>query len=208
MATPKTLLFDLGGVLIDWNPRYVYRAHFNDDEKMEWFLANITDPDWNENQDAGYPLAKATEEKVAEFPEWEKEIRMYYGEWEAMLGGPIPDMVSLFRELSAFNKPIYALTNWSAETFPVALKRYGFLHEFDGIVVSGTEKMRKPAPAFYQLTLDRFGLEAENVVFIDDNLRNIEAARAMGIIGIHHTDSTTTRRALEDEGFLGGEGLA
>ena len=201
MSTAKTLLFDLGGVLIDWNPRYVYRAHFQDDEKMEWFLANITDPDWNENQDAGYPLAAATEEKVAEFPEWETEIRMYYGEWEAMLGGPIDEMVSLFRGLRAKYEPIYALTNWSAETFPVALERYGFLHAFDDIVVSGTEKMRKPAPEFYQLTLDRFGLRAENVVFIDDNLRNIEAARQMGMIGIHHQEVARTREALAGLGF-------
>ena len=209
MSATRTLLFDLGGVLIDWNPRYVYRAHFDDDEKMEWFLANITDPDWNENQDAGYSLHAAMEEKVKEFPDWETEIRMYYGDWEAMLGGPIEDMVSLFRELRAESvQPIYALTNWSAETFPVALERYGFLHDFDGIVVSGVEKMRKPDPKFYQLALDRYDLQAENVVFIDDNLRNIEAARAMGITGIHHTDFTKTRRALEDLGFLGGEGLA
>lgn len=184
----NTIIFDLGGVLIDWNPLYVFHDNYFDSvEKRNYFFKHICTSDWNENQDAGYPIAKATEERVALFPEWEKPIRDFYGRWTDMLGGPIQETVDIFRQLK--QKPdlkFYALTNWSAETFPIALERFGFLQWFDGRVVSGEEGMRKPFPEFYQLLLTRYEVKPEVALLIDDNLRNIKAAEAIGIKGIHY----------------------
>ncbi|MGB5419701.1 HAD family hydrolase [Algibacter sp.] len=186
MKKIDTIIFDLGGVLIDWNPEYVFLDEFNGNrEKMQWFFDNICTHDWNENQDAGYPIERATEERVALFPEHEKHIRMFYGRWVEMLGDAIQGTVKI---LEAFIKSddykVVALTNWSAETFPIALERFEFLHWFEGIIVSGEEKTRKPFDDIYNLTLSRFNIKAENAVFIDDNLRNIEAANNLGINGI------------------------
>lgn len=191
MKNIDTIIFDLGGVLIDWNPEYVYLDVFNGDrEKMKWFFDNICTHDWNENQDAGYPLAKATEERVALFPEHEELIRMYYGRWVEMLGEAIFDTVDILDQLvSKKQHKIVALTNWSHETFPVALERFEFLHWFEGIVVSGEEKTRKPFKEIYETTLSRFNIIAEQSIFIDDNLRNIEAANALGINGVHFKSS-------------------
>jgi 2-haloacid dehalogenase len=182
-----TIIFDLGGVLIDWNPEYVYLDVFNGDrEKMKWFFDTICTNDWNENQDAGYPLAKATEERVALFPEHEELIRMYYGRWEDMLGNAINETVTILKQLIDSKKyKVIALTNWSHETFPVALKKFEFLHWFEGIVVSGEEKLRKPFNEIYELTLNRYKIIAEHSLFIDDNLRNVEAAKSLGINAIH-----------------------
>jgi len=181
--TIKNIIFDLGGVLIDWNPEYVFLDEFGGDrQKMQAFFDEVCTFDWNENQDAGYPLAQATEDRIALFPEHEPLIRMYYGRWEEMLGEAIEGTVDLLKKLVAHpNYKVVALTNWSAETFPVALKRFEFLHWFEGIVVSGTEKTRKPFPEIYQTTLNRFDIVAEESVFIDDNARNVDAAAALGI---------------------------
>ncbi len=186
MTQINTIIFDLGGVLIDWQPEYVYLDEFNGDrEKMQWFFDNICTQDWNENQDAGYPMAKATEERVALFPEYEALIRMFYGRWVEMLGNAIIGTVEILNTLiTSKNYKVVALTNWSSETFPIALERFEFLQWFDGIVVSGDEKTRKPFDEIYKLTLNRYDITAENAVFIDDNLRNIEAANALGINGI------------------------
>jgi 2-haloacid dehalogenase len=185
----NTVIFDLGGVLIDWNPRYVYRTIFKTEEEIDWFFENVATHDWNENQDAGYPIAQATEELVAQHPEWEKEIKAYYGRWTEMLGGPIQGTVDIFRQLKDTpGLKTYALTNWSAETFHIALDRYEFLHWFDGRVVSGEERTRKPFPDFYQRLLDRYDVDPSQALFIDDNLRNVKAAEELGIKGIHfHT---------------------
>ena len=189
MSEINTVIFDLGGVLIDWNPRYVYRQIFKTEEEIDWFFENICTSDWNENQDAGYSIASATEEKVKEFPEWENEIRAYYGRWKEMLGDAIHDTVKIFERLRKHTDlNFYALTNWSAETFPVALERFEFLKWFDGIVVSGDEKTRKPYAEFYQRLLDRYQVSASKSVFIDDNLRNVKAAETLGIKGIHFKD--------------------
>ncbi|AUP81476.1 HAD family hydrolase [Flavivirga eckloniae] len=181
-----TIIFDLGGVLIDWNPEYVFLDEFNGDrEKMQWFFDNICTYDWNENQDAGYPIAKATEDRVALFPEHETLIRMYYGRWIEMLGEAINGTVDILESLIKSKKyKVVALTNWSSETFPIAQERFEFLQWFEGIIVSGEEKTRKPFNEIYNITLNRFDITAEKSVFIDDNLRNIEAANALGINGI------------------------
>lgn len=181
-----TIIFDLGGVLIDWNPRYVYRGIFDTEEKIDWFFENICTNEWNEMQDAGRSLKEATEELVSKYPEHEMEVRAYYDRWEEMLGGPIHETVEILRSLKETKKyKMYALTNWSAETFPVALQRYDFLNWFDGIVMSGEERTRKPFPEIYRVLLDRFNINSSEAVFIDDSLRNIKGAEAMGIAGIH-----------------------
>ena len=198
----KNIIFDLGGVLIDWNPEYVYLRVFEGDrKKMKWFFNDICTMDWNENQDAGYPIKQATEDRIKMFPQYEEWIRMYYGRWEEMLGGPIKKTVEVLDQL--LKKPQYrvvALTNWSAETFPVALDRFEFLHHFEGIVVSGYEKTRKPFPEIYQLTLDRFGFKPEQSLFIDDNLRNIIAADEMGIQTIHFQKPNEFESILKEKG--------
>ena len=182
-----SIIFDLGGVLIDWNPDYVYLDVFKGNlDKMNWFYKNICTMNWNENQDAGYPISKATEEKVIEFPEYEKLIRMYYGRWDEMLKDSIPGTLEVLKKLVLSKKyKIYALTNWSSETFPKALKKFEFLKWFDGIVVSGEEKTRKPYKKIYEITINRFNLEPNKTLFIDDNLSNIEAAKKLHINSIH-----------------------
>ena len=184
----NTVIFDLGAVLIDWNPDYVFdETYFQSQEQRDFFFQNVCTPDWNENQDAGYPIAKATEEKLTEFPEWEKPIKDFYGRWEEMLGEQIQETVDIFKQLKENkNLKFYALTNWSAETFPIALYRFEFLQWFDGLVVSGEEKIRKPFPEFYQLLLKRYNVTPEEALFIDDNLRNVKAAEMLGIKSIHY----------------------
>ena len=194
-----TIVFDLGGVLIDWNPAYVYRQVFSTEEEMNWFLQNITTNDWNENQDAGKPLAEATEELITQFPEQEKNIRVFYDRWEEMLGGPINETVELFRELrnNADNK-IYALTNWSAETFPIALKKYDFLHWFDGRLVSGEEKTRKPFMDIYEKLIERFSINPNTTIYIDDNKRNLYPAQKLGMHIIHFNSPQQLRNELQE----------
>lgn len=204
MKNIDTIIFDLGGVLIDWNPEYVYLDVFKGDrEKMKWFFDTICTNDWNENQDAGYPLSKATEERVKLFPEHEELIRMYYGRWEEMLGDAIDDTVTILEQLIDSDKyKVVALTNWSHETFPVALRKFEFLHWFEGIIVSGEEKTRKPFKDIYELTLNRFQIKPENSIFIDDNLRNIEAAKALGINSIHFKSALLLKEHLRSYDVL------
>ena len=203
MNTIKNIIFDLGGVLIDWNPAYVYLEVFDGDQKkMQWFFDEICTMDWNENQDAGYPLQQATEDRVKMFPQYAEWIRMYYGRWEEMLGNAIEGTVDVLLKLIADpNYRVIALTNWSAETFPVALARFDFLHLFEGIVVSGTEKMRKPFPEIYHLALDRYGFKASETVFIDDNHRNIAASSALGIQSILFKNPDDLERDLKEKGI-------
>ena len=197
-----TIIFDLGGVLIDWNPRYVYRKIFKTEQEIEWFLENVTTPDWNENQDAGYPLHKATEELVGKHPEWEPEIKAYYGRWLEMLGGQIHETVEVLQQLKHTGKyRLYALTNWSAETFPHALERFEFFKLFEGVVVSGEEKMRKPSAEFYKIILDRYRLDPSTTVFIDDSLRNVKGAEATGITGIHFHNPSQLKEELRRLGI-------
>ena len=181
-----TIIFDLGGVLIDWNPEYVYKDVFNgDQQKVDWFLNNICTSDWNVEQDAGRTLSEGTEILVNQFPEHEKLIRIFYDRWEDMIGGVIKETEDILYNLKHQDKyNLYALTNWSHETFHVPLKRYDFFNNFEGIVVSGDEKTRKPFPDIYHTTLKRFDLTPENCIFIDDNQDNIITANKLGINGV------------------------
>jgi len=183
----NTIIFDLGGVLLDWNPMYVYDdKYFDSVEKRDYFFSTVCTSEWNEEQDAGRPISDGTEVLVKQFPEWEKPIRDYYGRWTDMLRGDIPETVSLLRKLKESGRyKLYALTNWQAELFQIALVRHPFLYWFDGRVVSGVEKTRKPFPEFYQLLLNRYSVDPASALFIDDNLRNVAGAEAVGIKGIH-----------------------
>jgi 2-haloacid dehalogenase len=199
----STIIFDLGGVLIDWNPQYLFRKIFANESDMKQFLEQVCTPEWNEEQDAGRTIKEATEDLVTKFPEHEQPIRAYYGRWEEMLGGAFEDAVEVFKELKETNKyKIYALTNWSAETFPIALEKYPFLKWFDGVVVSGTEKMRKPFPEFYNILLDRYAVKAGEAVFIDDNERNITAAKKMGLDAISFVNAGQLRNELRQRQIL------
>ena len=199
-----TIIWDLGGVLIDWKTTYVYDEHYFDSiEKRTQFFETVCTNDWNENQDAGYPIEQATAEKIAEFPQWESAIRDFYGRWEDMLRGPIHETVDRYRDLHTSGRyKFYALTNWSAETFPIALARFDFLHWFDGRIVSGEEKTRKPFPKFYQILFDRYQIVPERSLFIDDNLRNVQAAEALNIPSIHFQDAVQLRGELAGRGVL------
>ncbi|HYJ39051.1 MAG TPA: HAD family phosphatase [Chitinophagaceae bacterium] len=198
----KNIVFDLGGVLVDWNPDYVYKKIFNDDgEKMRWFYQNICTSDWNEEQDAGRTLTEGTELLVKKFPDHEENIRAYYGRWEEMLGGPIAGTVEILRKLKQ-NKGLrlYALTNWSHETFPIALKLYDFLHWFDGRLVSGEEKTRKPFKEIYELLIKKFNLDPSRSIYLDDNQRNLYPAAELGFYTIHFQSPAQFEEELKKAG--------
>jgi 2-haloacid dehalogenase len=199
----NTIIFDLGGVLIDWNPEYVFRELIPDEGRRRFFFENICTHDWNVEQDAGRPLAVATQLLVSQYPDWEPEIRAFYDRWEDMLGGPIHETVELFRELKdAGRHRLLALTNWSGETFPVALERYEFLKWFEGIVVSGDEMTRKPFPDIYQILLDRYEVAPGEAVFIDDAIKNVHGAEAVGIKGLHFQGAGPLRQSLQSLGMI------
>lgn len=192
------IVFDLGGVLIDWNPEYVFKKVIPDEARRQYFFENICTHEWNVEQDAGRSLSDATALLLGQFPDWEPEIRAYYDRWEEMLGGPIHDTVDLLRAYRDGGKHrLLALTNWSNETFPVALGRYDFLHWFEGIVVSGDEKTRKPFSDIYEILLSRYDVAPESAVFIDDSLKNVQGAEALGIRGIHFKNAAELRQTLE-----------
>ena len=190
------LIFDFGGVLIDWNPHYLYDSYFGDRAKTDWFLANICTMKWNEQVDAGKPMAEATAELVAKFPEWKKEIEMYFGRWIEMIGEAIPGMYELLLELKARGHRLFGLSNWSAETFVQIKEDFPALKLLEGMVVSGYVKCLKPSPEIYQLLLDRYSLKASDCVFIDDNAANVAGAEAVGIRGIRFTSLSDLRAAL------------
>ena len=203
MAAITTIIFDLGNVLLDWSPMHVYRDYFDSVEKRNYFFENICTSDWNEQQDEGRSIVEATQELVTKFPEWEQPIRDFYGRWTEMLKGPIPESVEIFRQLKESGKyKLYALTNWQTGLFDIALVRYNFLHWFDGRVVSGEEKTRKPFPEFYQRLLDRYQVDPSGALFIDDSLRNVKAAEAMGLKSIHFQSSGQLRNDLESFGLM------
>lgn len=185
-----TIVFDLGGVLIDWNPRYVYQKIFNTTEAVEYFLNQICTTEWNELQDAGRTLSDATKLLQDAHPHYFTEIQIYYDKWEDMLGGVIQTTVDLLQDLhDSKNYKIYALTNWSAETFPIALTKFKFLSLFEGILVSGEERLKKPDPAIFQLLIDRYDLIPDKTLFIDDNAKNIITAQNLGFNVVHFSST-------------------
>jgi 2-haloacid dehalogenase len=194
-------VFDLGGVLINWNPRYLYRRLFKDDEAaMERFLCEVCTPEWNAQQDAGRSLAEAMAELSARHPHHRELIEAYYGRWPEMLAGPIEGTVAVLEELHAGGHYLCALSNWSAETFPIAREQYSFLGRFQTIVLSGEERLIKPDPAIFHVLLQRIGRRAEECVFIDDAPANARAARQLGFGVIEFTSPEELRVRLRECG--------
>lgn len=197
-----TIIFDLGGVLIDWNPRYLYRKIFKSEAEVSWFLENICTSEWNDQQDAGRSFEQATQELITTHPEFKEAITAWYSRWKETISGPIPGTVDILREIRDSGQfRLYALTNWSAETFPWALDNFHFLHWFEGIVVSGVEKCRKPLPEFFQILFDRYHVKPERSLFIDDNLANIKGAKALGLNSIAFESPEQLRRVLGERGL-------
>lgn len=199
----ETIIFDLGAVLIDWNPRHLYRKIFKTEEEISWFLENICTSEWNDEQDAGRSFEEATEELLTRHPEWVEPIRAWYGRWQETIQGPIQGTVDILKTIKeSENYRLYALTNWSAQTFPWALDTFEFLHWFEGIVISGVEKMRKPQPEFYQILFDRYHVNPRNTLFIDDNARNIETGKSIGLTTIHFQSPSQLHTELHQLGVL------
>jgi len=194
--TTKAVVFDLGGVLIDWDPRYLYRKLLADEAAVEEFLATVCTPEWDTEQDRGRPFAEGVAELVERYPAHAAAITAYHERWPEMLGGDISGTVELLAELRAAGVPLYALTNWSAETFGIARERFQFLDWFDGVLVSGEERMIKPDPAIFQLMVERFGLDPGSTFYVDDSAANVEAAGRLGFDAARFTSPGQLRRDL------------
>jgi 2-haloacid dehalogenase len=204
---PSTVVFDLGGVLVNWDPRHLYRQLFDDPEEMESFLAEVTTAEWNARQDAGRPWALAVELLAAEHPERRDLIEAFHRRWPEMLAGEIPGTVEVLADLRAEGVRLFALSNWSADTFPVARERFDFLAWFDGIVISGEVGVNKPDRRIFEHLLEQFGIEPEATLFIDDSSANVDAAIALGFRAIRFTDATALRIELVRLGLLPHLGL-
>ena len=195
-------MFDLGAVLIDWDPRHMYRKLIDDEAVMEEFLSEIATLRWNAYHDAGRLWSDGVAMLSAVYPEYAEWIAAYKDRWEEMLNGPIEGTLEILTELKEKGAEVHALTNWSAETFPVAWERYEFLQWFEHIVVSGHERMKKPEPDIYRVLLDRIGRTADECVFIDDSAANIATAANLGFATIHFSSPDHLRRELAALGLL------
>ncbi len=204
-ANRSVAVFDLGGVLIDWNPRYLYRKLFvGDDQAMEHFLSTVCTPSWNARQDAGRTLAEACALLTSMHPDKSPLIDAWRHRYDEMLGGPIHGTVDLLSELRSREVPLYALSNWSTETYPAALKRFDFLKWFRGVLLSGEVRLLKPDPRFYELFFQTFAINPAHAIYIDDLQPNVETATALGMHGILFTDPQALRKELQNIGFIPG----
>ncbi|MEO5939488.1 MAG: HAD family phosphatase [Candidatus Limnocylindrales bacterium] len=199
-ATPTAVVFDLGGVLIDWDPRHLYRQLFADEAEMEWFLREVVSPAWNLEHDRGRSFADGVARLTREHPDRADLIAAFHERWPEMLGGPIQPTVDLLAELRDTGIRLLALTNWSAETWPIGRERFGFLGWFEAIVVSGVERLVKPDPAIFRILVDRHGVDPALTVFIDDLVTNVDAATDLGFRAIHFSDAASLRDALSAAG--------
>ena len=196
-APVQTLVFDLGGVIIDWNPRHLYRKLFpGDDAAMESFLTQVCSPAWNAQQDAGRPFAEGIRALQQQHPASAELIAAYWERWEEMVPSEIPGAGALLRELRTAGMPLYALSNWSAETWPRAKGRFDVWDCFDGIVISGEIRLAKPDAAIFEHLLDRYALDAAATLFIDDSDPNVEAARRVGLQALRFTSVPALRAEL------------
>ncbi|MBM3545882.1 MAG: HAD family phosphatase [Alphaproteobacteria bacterium] len=201
-ARRSTVVFDLGGVLLDWNPRYLYRKLIPDEAECERFLAEVCHPEWNIAQDGGRSFADAKAEAIARHPDKADLIRAWLPRFAEMIPQAVQGTVDILERLHASGVPLYALTNFSRETFPPTFKRFAFFQRFRGIVVSGDERMLKPEARIYQLLCSRYGVRPEDAVFIDDSPKNAEGATAVGIHGIHFRNPAQLEQELRSLGFL------
>jgi 2-haloacid dehalogenase len=196
------IVFDLGGVLIDWNPRHLYRKLFDDDAQMEWFLEEVCHQAWNLEQDRGRTFADAIEEAVLRHPDQRAMIEAYHARWDEMIAGAIEGSVAILEELADAGYELHALTNWSAETFPIGRARFAFLERFGTILVSGDERLVKPDVRIFQLLLERIAHPAQRCIYIDDSEPNVAAAAALGFDAIPFTSPSALRAALVERKLL------
>lgn len=201
---PSAVVFDLGGVLLDWDPRHLYRKLFDDDAAMEHFLSEVCTMEWHHAHDLGIPPEQTSPPLIAAHPEQAELIWAWTRRSEEMLGGPIEGTVEILRTLTDQGVPCYALTNMETWTYPGRRERYEFLRWFDGTVVSGFERVAKPDVRVFELLLDRFGLSAPTTLFIDDSAKNVRAARAVGMQAVEFESPDRLRRRLADAGLLHG----
>lgn len=204
MSGKKTtkIIFDLGNVLLDWSPRYLYSKIFQDEDQIDWFLDNVCTDDWIRELDGGKPFAEGVAERSRLYPQFADQIEAFDKRWQETLRGEIAGSVRLLEELHDAGAPIYALTNFSAEKYRETRPRYGFFSRFTGLVVSGEEGLMKPDPAIYRLLLQRFGLRAEECLFIDDRPANVAAAQELGIAAVRFEEPDQLEAALKSYGFL------
>ena len=201
MPNPEIIVFDLGGVLIQWDPRHLYRKVFDDEAEMEYFLTHVCNGAWNAEQDAGRPFAEGIALLQADWPQYAAEIQLYFDRWIEMVPGAVEDTVEVLTALRDQGVPLYALTNWSGETFPLVQPWFDFLGWFEGIVVSGHERLKKPDPRIYERLLTRYDLPAARSVFIDDTPANVTGAESVGMHAIHFTGADALRKSLAAMGF-------
>lgn len=195
----KNIVFDFGGVLVDWNPHHLYDKYFGSREKAEWFLNNICLYSWNLQMDGGKPFAEGVAELQAEYPEWSDAIAIYHTRWIEMMGGEIEGMADVVKRLKVAGYEVYGLTNWSSETFSLVKDKYAIFKQLDGMVVSGEEHLLKPDAAIYRCLLERYDLKAEESLFIDDNADNVVGARNVGMEAVRFTSAAELERVLKDE---------
>ena len=195
--TVKKFLFDLGNVFFDWNPERILKPIFNDDERMNFFINNISFPLLDTRCDAGITIEVAVNDAIKKFPEFEKEIKLYYPNHGNMVGGFFQKTVDVFYKIKELNHPCYVLSNWSAETYEGMEETYPFLKDFDGKIISGRDFLIKPDPAIYELAISRFDLIPQETLFIDDRLDNIEAAQKLNFQTIHLTDPSLIQDLID-----------
>ena len=193
----KKFLFDLGNVFFDWNPERILKPIFNDDERMNFFINNISFPLLDTRCDAGITIEVAVNDAVKKFPDFEKEIKLYYPNHGNMVGGFFQKTVDIFYKVKNLNYPCYVLSNWSAETYEGMEETYPFLKDFDGKIISGRDFLIKPDPAIYELAISRFDLVPQETLFIDDRLDNIQAAQNLNFQTIHLTDPSLIQELIE-----------
>jgi 2-haloacid dehalogenase len=192
-----TIVFDFGGVLLDWNPHNLYRRFFNRKEEIDQFLSEVRFSEWNLQQDKGRPFEQGVAELSSEFPQYSHLIRAFHDNWEESIVGPIAGSVAILRGLKLAGYALYGLSNWSAETFPLAYNKYEFFRLFDGIIISGDVKVVKPEPAIFQLLLTRANCPADQCLLIDDSTLNIEAAQKLGFASIRFQSPEQLERELQ-----------
>ena len=196
------IIFDIGNVLLAWDPRALYRKIFSSEDEVDWFLTHVCPPEWNVEQDRGRSFEDAVAEATARHPGHAEAIAAYNSRWPETLTHVIEGTVDILEELKARGTPLYAITNWNGTKFRETRTRFAFLDHFRDIVVSGDEGMLKPDPEIYHLLIERNGLDASSCLFIDDSLKNVTGAEAVGMKAHHFTSPERLRAALADAGLL------